>query len=458
MTCVIHEIEQAFLGTLIASEHAYDEHAPRIRQEYFNNPAHARIFEAIKRSRENGKSADAAMIAPLFKDDPDLVDVGGSKYIYDLAQNFISVINVNAYAEKILSEHCRRAITHLAQYIIERAKNPEFEAKTDLPTIENMVSTFAAELAEEGGNINAKPDLSGSVEKALADIHAAQAGEFGIRTGINPLDVHLRGLKPGRLYVPAGRPGMGKTTFGITIALNAARTGKKVLFFSIEMSESDLSQRILARVSGISIDKMNTPHYLTEEQNTRLRAAAEEVESLPLKIEHRQVLTAATIMSMARRFKRKYGLDLVVVDYLGLVQSDDKKSLKVHQIEEITTGLKRTANTLEIPIVLLAQLNRGVEQREDKRPQLSDLRDSGSIEQDADVVLFLYREEVYLRPEAKPVSKGFSPDFRKKKEGERVADLDAVKGKAEIIVAKNRQGRTGIIPVKFNGERQVFHE
>lgn len=451
-------IEQAFLGSLLASERAFDDYVPRIRQEYFYTPVHARIFDAIKRLREEGKSADAALVAPLFKDDPDLADAGGSRYIYDLAQNVISVVNVNDYAEKILSEHGRRAITHLAQDIIARARNPEFQAKKDLPAIESMVSTFAADLAEEGESLNAKPDLSASVDKALADIHAAQAGEFGIKTGIGKLDAQLRGLKPGRLYIVAARPGMGKTAFAVTVALNAAWAGKRVEFFSIEMNESDLAQRIMARVSSISVDEMNTPHHLGDDQKAKLRAAADQICTLPLKIEHRQVLTASTIMSMARRFKRKHGLDLLVVDYLGLVQSDDKKALKVHQIEEITTGLKRAANTLGIPIVLLAQLNRGVELREDKRPQLSDLRDSGSIEQDADVVLFLYREEVYLRQNAKPVSKGFNEDFRKKKEAERFADIDAVKSKAEIIVAKNRQGRTGVIPVKFDGERQVFHE
>lgn len=456
----LNEIEQAFLGALIVSERAYDEHAPRIRQEYFYTPVHARIFESIRKMREEGKHISVALVAPLFADDPDLADAGGSQYISDLANCVIStmMMTVNSYAEKIHSEHCRRAACHLARQIDDVAQKPEFSAKDDLSTIEAMTSSLISGLTEEGEDPAVMPDLSASVQKAMTDIHAAQSGVFGVKTGLGTLDAHLRGFKPGRLYIVAGRPGMGKTAFGITFAVNAAKAGKKVLFFSIEMSDSDLGQRILARVSGVSVDDMNTPHYLAEEQVDKLRVAAKEVSSLPLKIEHRQVLSAATILSMARRWKRKHGLDLLVIDYLGLMQADDKKALKVHQIEEITTGLKRAANTLGIPVVLLAQLNRGVEQREDKRPQLSDLRDSGSIEQDADVVIFLYREEVYLRQDTKPISQGFNQNYRNKKEAERLADAEAVKGKAEIIIAKNRQGRTGVIPVRFSGERQMFHE
>lgn len=454
------EIEQHFLGSLIVSDRAFDEYAPKIRQEYFSVGVHARIFEAIRLKYEEGKPVSAALIAPLFANDPDLVEAGGSAYIRTLVDCVITTIvdTVNGYAEKIHAEHCRRATFQLASSISEIAEKPDFIAKEELTTIETMTSNLVAGLTAEGDDLSVAPDLSDSVDKAMVDIRAAQAGSFGIRTGLEKLDAHLRGLKPGRLHIVAGRPAMGKTAFGVTVAVNAALAGKRVLFFSIEMGESDLTQRILARLSGVSVDAMNTPHLLTDEQNSKISEAAGKIRYLPLRVEHRQFLTAATVMSMARRFKRKHGLDLLMIDYLGLMQADDKKALKVHQIEEITTGLKRTANALSIPVVLLAQLNRGVELRDEKRPQLADLRDSGSIEQDADVVMLLYREEYYLIRNSKQVSPGFRTDIKKQKETARAADIDAVKGMAEIIIAKNRQGRTGTIHVKFDGERQVFNE
>lgn len=457
---LLNEIEQAFLGSLLVSERAYDEHVPRIRREYFHIPVHARIFDAISRLREEGKPVVVSLLAPLFANDPDLLDVGGGQYIAALADSVISsmMITVNGYAEKIHGEHCRRAAERLARQIQDMTGKADFTATGDLLAIETLTSELVANLTEEGTDQTATADLATSVGKALTDIRTAQLGHFGIKTGIGKLDGHLRGLMPRRLYVVAARPGMGKTAFAATVAFNAAQSGKKVLFFSIEMSESDIAQRILARKSGISVDEMNTPHRLSEEQEDLLCTSAEKIHGLPLKVEQRQFLTPAMIVNMARRHKRKHGLDLLVIDYLGLLQVEDKRALKVHQIEEITTGLKRAANTLGIPIILLAQLNRSVEQRDDKRPQLSDLRDSGSIEQDADVVIFLYREEVYLRQDTKPVSQGFNPDYRKRKEAERFADIESVRGKAEIIIAKNRQGRTGIIPARFDGERQAFHE
>lgn len=457
---LLNDIEQHFLGCLLISDRAFDEHVPKIRQEYFSVAVHARIFEAIRLRYEEGKPVAAALVAPLFADDPDLAEAGGGAYILALADCVLTTMlaTVNGYAEKIHAEHCRRATLQLAGSISEVARKPDFLAKEEFAHIETMVSNLVVGLTAEGDDPAATPDLSGSVDKALEDIRAAQAGSFGIRTGLGKLDAHLRGLKPGRLYIVAGRPAMGKTAFGVTLAVNAALADNKVLFFSIEMNESDLTQRILARLSGISVDSMNTPHLLTEEEETKLREAATKIRNIPLKVEHRQILTAATAFSMARRFKRKHGLDLLMIDYLGLMQADDKKAIKVHQIEEITTGLKRAANALGIPIVLLAQLNRGVELREEKRPQLADLRDSGSIEQDADVVMLLYREEYYLARDAKQVSPGFRSDVRKQKEAGRAADVEAVKGMAEVIIAKNRQGRTGTVHVKFDGTRQVFHE
>lgn len=460
MTSPLQHIEQLFLGCLLVSDKAYDEHMPKIQPWHFSIAVHERIFRAVSDRYEAGQYVSAALVAPAFDKDSDLSEVGGVRYLYDLAQGVVTATTgqVNSYAEKIYGEHCRRATAQLAAQIQVISEQPEFAVEKDLPAIEAATLDLMAGLSpDEVGEVGAQ-DLSAAVGKALKDVNAAQSGEFGIRTGLPKLDTHLRGLKAGRLYIAAGRPAMGKTAFGLTLAANAAKSGKKVLFFSIEMGESDLMQRLLARYSGISVDAMNTPGALNPDDHAKLASCGGAVRVLPLKILHRQFLTASTAHGYARRFKRRHGLDLLVIDYLGLMQVEDRRANKVHQIEEITTGLKRLANSLQIPVLLLAQLNRSVEQREDKRPQLSDLRDSGSIEQDADVVMFIFREEYYLQQQSAAVSKGFSPAYQKQKEAARNADMAALKGQAEIIIAKNRQGKTGVITVQFNGERQVFHE
>ena len=271
----LNTIEQCFLGCLLVSDRAYDEHAPRIRQEYFYTPVHARIFDVIREKRETGKPVSVALLAPLFAADPDLSDAGGSEYIRGLADSVCTsrLSTVNGYAEKIHDEHCRRTAKAYAVQVAELAKKVDFSAKEDWPQIETWAFNIAAGLSEDGEDASAKPDLSDCVNIALVDIEKAQMGEFGLRTGLGRLDSHLRGLKPGRLYVAAGRPAMGKTAFGVTVATNAAQAGKRVLFFSIEMGQSDLTQRIIARFSGVPVDAMNTPHFLDDGQRAAIAQA-----------------------------------------------------------------------------------------------------------------------------------------------------------------------------------------
>jgi replicative DNA helicase len=304
------------------------------------------------------------------------------------------------------------------------------------------------ELAEAGGDRPGGSAMPGVMAGTLALIDRAQKavdGISGIPTGLVDVDRRLGGLQAGELYVVAGRPGMGKTAFGLTLAVAAARAGRKVRFHSLEMAEAQLGQRLIAQRTGISIQQQRRP--LTLEQHRQIAESAAVLSGLPLTIDDTDALTMAGIRTRARRQKRRGGLDMLVIDYLGLIRPADPKAPKVYQIEEITIGCKRLAKQLGIPVVLLAQLNRGVEQRDDKRPNLADLRDSGSIEQDADVVMLLYREEYYLAKE-EPDDPG--------KAGDWLARMDKVRGVAEVITAKFRQGEAGTDRVQFDGARQRF--
>lgn len=448
----LNSIEQGLLGALLASERVFDEVSDLIMQEHFYSPVHARIFECIKKQIETGQPTIATLIAPLFHDDQDLTHVGGGQYIHGLANSCLSTVNAKHYARQIVIEYGRRQVVGMADYMRETAKKPDFSGE-DMAALETLVFNTLCHDHEA-----APETIETSTKKALEAMAQAQSGVYGLTTGLGRLDNLLRGLCRGRVYVAAGRPAMGKTALGLTMAVNAALAGKKVMFFSLEMGSSDLIQRIIARFSGVSVDEMNAPHPLPSDKQAAVEAAAEKVKTLPILIDHTQGITVANIFRKARRQKRKTGIDLVIIDYLGLVKAEDTRAQKVHQIEEITTGVKRLANTLNIPVVLLAQLNRGVELRDDKRPQLSDLRDSGAIEQDADVVMLLYREDYYLEHQKKKVSANLNADYRSGKAIAARADLEAVRGHAEIIVAKNRHGRTGIIDARFNGAGQVFHE
>lgn len=441
------EIEQAFLGILLTEPERLEE-ISWFNVAWFYSPVHARIYAVLNEEWKAGRPASAAFLAHYFKMDKDLDAVGGEQYIYDLADEVVSLSALNDYALHLQSLYARRSLLSLAGRIKAAATDPSPDMTPEriFTGIEKFLTdTKAVKKQDE------PVDISTSASEAIRDAKNPMAG---IKTGIPSLDFMTNGLKPGSLYILAGRPGMGKTAMGLTLATNVAMTGKAVLFFSLEMTHVELSKRILSRFSGEAVHSGQGGRGGWE----AVERAVAQTSPLPLFIDDASGLTAADIAARTKRHKRRHGLDMIVVDYLGLIMPEDKRAMKVHQVEEIAQGMKRLSKDAGLPVVLLCQLSRALEGREDKRPQLSDLRDSGAIEQEADAVMFIYREEYYAAKGQKK-SGGFrGSDKARQDDAEMAADLAALKGVAELIVAKHRQGAIGVVPLKFDAEGQVFYE
>jgi replicative DNA helicase len=439
------EVEQALLGNLIAEEKAFDQ-APQLRQEHFYAAVHGRIFDAIKSKRAANIPFTAFSLAQEFANDEDLGEAGGGVYLIDLAQNVVTTLQTRAHAEHITAMHMRRMVREMGTRLINAAERPNAEVDYKSP----------ASLIAEAERIIREAAVNPADDRAL---HVADCTDetlknlknydTGIPSGIGALDGLMRGFKKGQLCIVAGRPGMGKTALGLTLAMNAALAQNRVLFASLEMTRDDLTARLLSRLLGEPV------HSGARYDDKAMEEAAKKLKRLPLYIDDTSGVTVTQIATSARRQARVKGLDILFIDYLGLVASENKHASRVHQIEDITTALKSLAKELGIPIVLLCQLNRAVESRDDKRPTLADLRDSGSIEQDADAVIFVYREEYYLNEGDEKRTRVAS---RKEREAEALVDIEAVKGKAELIIAKLRQGKRGTAPCRFDGKRQVFHD
>ncbi|MCK5612034.1 AAA family ATPase [Candidatus Pacearchaeota archaeon] len=440
-------VEQAFLGALLTNNKIYDLVSPDFNSAYFFNPVHTRIYDVIATMLDDGRTPAIPLLAKHFADDPDLEHVGGARYLADLADNLISIVAAPDYAKEIYTLHIARMIEAQSQRIKE-ISNETSDAEKKIAEVEEIAFSLRVEKA---GEIKSSET---SVNEALKTIEYAQKGFNGIETGLPSLDDIIKGFRPSSLYVLAARPAMGKTALAVTMAENIAEANKKVLFFSLEMDAGQLQQRYIARITGISVDdQMGT---LPENKLDEIITACADIGTRSLWIDDQPAQTVNVMLSKSRRHMRIHGIDIIVIDYLGLIAPNDKKANKVHQIEQITTGLKRMSKLLKVPVVLLSQLSRALESRPDKRPVLSDLRDSGAIEQDADVVMFIYRHEMYMTsPPAKSKGGGkqYSDDITQWEE-----EKERCKGKAEIIVGKNRQGSTRTAYVTFDGRRQEFYE
>lgn len=413
------EVEQCFLGCLLMDDNLYDD-VSFINQAYFYNALHGRIFDLIKKIKEENRIVTVNQIESYLSSDKELPE----GYIRDLLDCVISTRAISGYADLIYNLHIRRAIDHLGDNLSELSKTEDAELTTK--QIIAQAEKFIFSSTEENSKDNIK-HISHNINEAIEEINNPT---MGILSGIDCLDKSIRGFKGGCLYIIAGRPGMGKTAYGLTLAVNTAIKGHNALFFSLEMPHNQLIQRIVKRIPNV-----------------------ERISKLPFCVDDSSGLTISDICSKARRHKRKNGLDILFIDYLGLITSEDKRLNKVHQIEEITTRMKGLAKELGIPVVLFSQLSRAVEQRENKRPMLSDLRDSGSIEQDADVVMLLYREYYYYT-QNEANSKNI---YSSKKEPEKTyMQIEAMKEEAEIIIAKNRHGITEKLMVKFHADMQYF--
>ncbi len=464
------EIEAALLGALLTNNRAFEKVSEILEPGHFFEPVHGRIYEAAARLIERGQVAGPLTLRHFFEKDEGLAQVGGGQYLFDLAASVVSVVNVVDYARTIHDMYLRRQLIGLGEDVVNEAYSHEIDkAATDqIEDAEQRLYDLATVGETERGIVSLKHASLVAVEEA-EQAFKREGHVVGVTTGLKDIDRRLGGLHGSDLIILAGRPSMGKTALATNIAYNAARANRpaegdggqegthRVLFFSLEMSSEQLAARILSQESGIPSDKIRRGEVSNDEFQA-FAVASQEMSRVSLFIDDTPAITISTMRTRARRLKRQSGLDLIVVDYLQLLQpsSSRRSENRVQEISEITRGLKTLAKELSVPVLALSQLSRAVEQREDKRPQLSDLRESGSIEQDADVVMFIFREEYYLE-KAEPIrgvdDKTDKFEDRHANWQERMADA---RNTASVIIAKQRHGPVGSISLFFDGSLTKF--
>lgn len=446
------EAEQSLLGAALVNNETYFQAADIITADDFYEPLHRRIFEAVGTIIGKGRIADPVTLAPHFENDPAIREVGGTEYLVRLNASAINTINVRDYARTIADLSILRGLIGIGEEVV----NAAYEARPDDPPAEQIerAERWLYELAETGKYGQGFTAFLTSAKKAIEMAEAAfkRASRLsGLATGLADLDALTGGLQSSDLIVLAGRPAMGKTSLATNIAAHVAIHEKKTVgFFSLEMSGEQLAMRIIAERAGIPSHHMRRGKLTAESFRPLVKAVAD-LESMPLHIDDTGGLSIAALAARARRLRRQIGLDLLVVDYIQLLQPAIRRTnaSRVNEVTEITQGLKALAKELNVPILALSQLSRAVENREDKRPQLADLRESGSIEQDADVVMFVYREEYYhdmRKPDVADTDKIMKWEEKAEK----------VRGLAEIIVGKQRHGPVGTVNVHFNAELTSF--
>ena len=457
------EAEQALLGALLANNDAFNRVGDVLAAEHFYEPVHGRIFAAIAKLMDRGLVANPVTLKHAFEHDDGLAEVGGASYLARLAGAAVTIVNVAAYARMIVDLGRRRSLIGIGEDLVNRAFDAEIDDQADGQIEAAEQRLF--DLAERGEADRGFAPLSKALAVALSSAEAAYKRErkiSGVPCGFDDLDAKLGGLHNSDLVILASRPAMGKTALATNIALNAARQfkheaaaeGRKpnsVGVFSLEMSAEQIAARILGDIASVSSHKLRTGQIHHEEW-PRVVAASQEIDDLPLYIDDTAALSVSAIRTRARRLKRTAGLGLVVIDYLQLVRpsSQRRNDNRVNEVTEITQGLKALAKELNVPVLALSQLSRAPEQREDKRPLLSDLRESGSIEQDADVVMFLFREEYYRERDEPNV------DRQPREHADWQEKMKKVHNLAEVILAKQRHGPTGTVHLVFNREFTRF--
>jgi replicative DNA helicase len=462
------EAEQALLATILLNNAAYERVIEFLEPAYFASGLHGRIFAAIGKLLERHQLASPITLKPFFEQDPDIASVGGIGYLSAITGAMVSIINATDYAKLIHDLHLRRQLIAVGEEVVNRAHEQLIEqpARTQIEQAEQQLYDLASTGQIEGGFQAFDQALAEAVKSANAAF--GRQGQLpGISTGFHDLDKLMGGLQKSDLLIVAGRPGMGKTAFATNIAFFAAQNcrrqhddqgverivdGAVVGFFSLEMSAPQLATRILAEQTGLSTEKIRRGE-LSKGDFDRIVQASQRLHQLPLYIDDTPGMTVSALRTRARRLKRRHNLSMIVIDYLQLIHpnSTSRRENRVQELSEITRGLKTLAKELDVPVIALSQLSRAVESRDDKRPQLADLRESGSIEQDADAVLFVYREEYYeARKEPSPNDKLAYDAWRQK--------FESVKNLAEVILAKHRHGPTGKVQLHFDGAVTRFSD
>ncbi|MHA3913734.1 replicative DNA helicase [Halovulum sp. GXIMD14793] len=458
------EAEQALLGALLTNNDVYDRVAAIVTESHFYDPVHARIFEVAARRIQKNALASPVTLKAFFEDDPGLQELGGPAYLARLAGAATSSYAVRDYAQLVYDLAIRRNLIGIGHEIASKAGTVDVESEPREQIVEAEQKLYS--LAEQGNVDKGFQSFLKAVTEAVNVANAAyqrDGGLAGVSTGLMDLDKKLGGLHQSDLLILAGRPSMGKTSLATNIAFNVAKARKQgkrpdgsegsieggvVGFFSLEMSSEQLAARILSEAAEVPSEQIRRGD-MSEDEFRRFVEAAKALEACPLYIDDTAALPISQLAARARRLKRTHGLDVLIIDYLQLVRPATAKDSRVNEVSEITQGLKAIAKELNIPVIALSQLSRQVEQRDDKRPQLSDLRESGSIEQDADVVMFVFREEYYKERE-KPGDHDTEAMMKWQDE------MANVHGKAEVIIGKQRHGPIGTVELSFEGRFTRF--
>ena len=448
------ESEQSVIGSILLNNEIFDEINLLINNKNFYDPMHQKIYMAIEKLIYGGMLANPITLKNYFENEKDELNV--PDYLVKITKFSTSSRQAIEYSKLIYDLYVKRELIKISENIIHTAKLNDLD-NDGKSIIENFEKSLF-DLAEKGSFSSSLVKFDEAMKMTIEMASSAyknEEGIVGVPTGLTDLDYRLGGLHKSDLLIIAGRPSMGKTALATNIAFNAAKKiqndGRKstIAFFSLEMSSEQLSTRILAEQSRIKSNDIRRGK-ISEEQFDKFIEISKNISELPLYIDETPAISIAALSNRARRIKRLYGLDMVVVDYIQLMKASNFREGRVQEISEITQGLKALAKELSVPVLALSQLSRAVEHRDDKKPQLSDLRESGSIEQDADVVMFVYREAYYLQ--------GKEPRPATVEHAEWQAKMNDISHLAEIIIGKQRHGPTGNVMLEFEAMFTKFKD
>jgi replicative DNA helicase len=462
------EAEQALLGAILSNNIAYEKVSDFLEPPHFYSPVHAKIYETAVTVINRGQVANAKTLRGFFENEQILKNAGGVQYLINLEANVITIVNAEDYGRIIHDLYLRRELILLGEELVKHSYHQEVDlpATTVIEQTEQSLFKLAQTGTVDRGFVSLNKSLVESIKVAEA-AHKRDSHVTGVTTGLRDMDRKLGGFQKSDLVILAGRPSMGKTALATNMAFNAARAyfetegkeGSAVAFFSLEMSSEQLATRLLGEHSRIPSDKIRRGEFKTEDFS-RFLEASQFLSRVPLYIDDTPGLSVAGLRTRARRLKRMVPhVGLIVIDYLQLLHGTSRRDdNRVLEVSEITRGLKALSKELAIPIIALSQLSRAVESREDKKPQLADLRESGSIEQDADVVMFVYREE-YYHARSEPTRRQDEGDEKFNSRYQRWQQRgDEIHNVAEVIIAKQRHGPIGTVELHFDGQFTKFSD
>jgi replicative DNA helicase len=450
------EAEQAVIASILVSNDIYDEISPILNPQKFFDPIHVKLYETIEKLISKGLLANPITLKNHFENNEGLKELGGQEYLIKITKFSTSVKQAIDYANIVQEMHVRRELIKISQSVLDEASTNADVSTSGVEIIQNAEKSLF-DLAERGhfnqSFIKFESALKQTIEMAKS-AYQNDEGIVGVPTGLTDLDARLGGMHKQDLIIIAGRPSMGKTALATNIAFHAAKNIEKketkstVAFFSLEMSSEQLSTRILSEQSKIRSNDIRRGK-VSEKEFEQFIETSKNIFELPLYIDETPAVTIATISNRSRRIKRLFGLELIVIDYIQLMKSSRKMEFnRVQEISEITQGLKALAKELNVPVLALSQLSRQVEHRDDKKPQLADLRESGSIEQDADVVMFIFREAYYLERKEPTLGSIEHAEWQQK--------MDEISSLADIMISKQRHGPTGNVKVEFEAMYTKF--